>query len=137
MPDEPAQNAPPVPRRLDLKRDERLRIEWSDGRESTLPVAELRQMCPCANCKIAREGVDPHQLMRPATPAELAAAVGRPKPKRLSLGVVSASMTGGPGVAVERAEKVGNYALKLHFTDGHGSGIYTWPYLRELSGLAQ
>lgn len=26
----------------------------------------------------------------------------------------------------------GNYALKLHFDDGHDSGIYSWEYLDEL-----
>ena len=27
---------------------------------------------------------------------------------------------------------VGNYAIRLHFDDGHSTGIYTWDYLREL-----
>jgi len=27
---------------------------------------------------------------------------------------------------------VGQYAVKLVFDDGHDSGLYTWPYLREL-----
>jgi DUF971 family protein len=31
---------------------------------------------------------------------------------------------------VEKAEMVGNYALKLHFSDGHDAGIYTFEYLR-------
>ncbi|MRT18696.1 DUF971 domain-containing protein, partial [Vitellibacter sp. q18] len=26
----------------------------------------------------------------------------------------------------------GNYALKLTFSDGHDSGIYSWPYLYDL-----
>jgi DUF971 family protein len=121
------------PKKLDLKRDERLRIEWTDGLETTLPVATLRQMCPCANCKIARDGVDPHQLMRPMTSDEVAAAQGRPKKRSLKLNVVKESMTGGSDVAVTKAEMVGNYAMKLWFTDGHDSGIFTWSYLRELS----
>jgi DUF971 family protein len=29
-------------------------------------------------------------------------------------------------------EPSGNYALKLIFSDGHDSGLYTWEYLREL-----
>jgi DUF971 family protein len=35
-------------------------------------------------------------------------------------------------VAVTRIEPVGNYAVRLRFSDGHDSGIYTWTYLAEL-----
>lgn len=31
------------------------------------------------------------------------------------------------GVYIEGIEPVGNYGLKLIFSDGHDSGIYTWP----------
>src|SRR5258708_37964609 len=29
-------------------------------------------------------------------------------------------------------EPVGSYAVQPHFSDGHGTGIYSWGYLREL-----
>ena len=35
-------------------------------------------------------------------------------------------------VAVTHIEKAGHYALRLTFSDGHDSGIYTWSYLRQL-----
>jgi DUF971 family protein len=35
-------------------------------------------------------------------------------------------------VAINRIERVGNYAIKLFFNDGHDSGIFTWAYLYEL-----
>lgn len=35
-------------------------------------------------------------------------------------------------VNVSRIEPVGNYAVRLVFDDGHDSGIYSWPVLREL-----
>lgn len=35
-------------------------------------------------------------------------------------------------VAIKAVEAVGNYAIKLVFDDGHNSGIYSWPYLRDL-----
>ena len=41
-------------------------------------------------------------------------------------------VTGRRGVAIERIEPVGNYAVCLYFSDGHDSGIYSWEYLREL-----
>ncbi len=124
-----------TPKRLDLKRDERLSIDWSDGSATTATVSLLRQLCPCAMCKIAREGVDPHQLFRPATPEE-AEQAERPKPKKMKLNVVPPSLAKEERVTVEKAEMIGNYAIKLHFTDGHSSGIFTWSYLRDISKTA-
>lgn len=33
------------------------------------------------------------------------------------------------GVMIEGIEPVGNYGLKIVFSDGHDSGIFTWPLL--------
>lgn len=124
---------PPTPRKLDLKKDQRLRIVWDDGSEGLFPIAFLRQMCPCAACKILREGRDPHQLFRPATPDEMGEAEPETPKKSLSLSVLPKNFTSGEdAVTVTNAELVGNYALKLEFSDGHTSGIYSWQYLREL-----
>jgi DUF971 family protein len=35
-------------------------------------------------------------------------------------------------VAITQVEPVGNYAVRLVFDDGHGTGLYTWHYLHEL-----
>ncbi|MDG6773647.1 DUF971 domain-containing protein [Thiomicrorhabdus sp. ZW0627] len=35
-------------------------------------------------------------------------------------------------VNIENITPVGNYAVKLHFNDGHDSGIYTWERLYDL-----
>ncbi len=35
-------------------------------------------------------------------------------------------------VAITQILPVGLYAAKLVFDDGHNSGIYSWPYLRQL-----
>lgn len=40
--------------------------------------------------------------------------------------------TGKRLVAITGAEMIGNYALKLSFSDGHDSGLFTWSYLRDL-----
>ena len=55
----------------------------------------------------------------------------------------SAEVTGhGPGqevlqvgkqnVNIDDISPVGNYAIKLHFDDGHDTGIYSWEYLYDL-----
>ena len=38
-----------------------------------------------------------------------------------------------PGVTVRAWEQVGNYALRFTFSDGHGSGLYSYDYLRRLA----
>ena len=40
--------------------------------------------------------------------------------------------TGKRDVAIRAIEPVGMYAIKLVFTDGHDTGIYSWEYLHEL-----
>lgn len=40
--------------------------------------------------------------------------------------------TGKRQVTLDYIEPVGNYAVKLGFSDGHDSGIYSWEYLLEL-----
>jgi len=40
-------------------------------------------------------------------------------------------VTGKKGVGVTAIEPVGNYAVQLHFDDGHNTGIYSWSALRE------
>ena len=36
-------------------------------------------------------------------------------------------------VDVTRIDPVGHYAVRLVFSDGHDTGLYTWKYLRELA----
>ncbi|TDK36694.1 DUF971 domain-containing protein [Rhizobium deserti] len=35
-------------------------------------------------------------------------------------------------VGISNIVPAGNYAVRIRFDDGHDSGIFTWPYLREL-----
>lgn len=36
-------------------------------------------------------------------------------------------------VTITGAEPVGNYAVRLTFSDGHDTGLFTWRYLRDLA----
>ncbi len=42
-------------------------------------------------------------------------------------------VTGKEDVRITRMEAVGHYAVRLHFSDGHDTGLYTWEYLYRLS----
>ncbi|WP_297477386.1 DUF971 domain-containing protein [Ferrovum sp.] len=40
--------------------------------------------------------------------------------------------TGKRQVGIQEIVPVGQYAIQLHFTDGHNTGIYSWDYLLDL-----
>lgn len=106
----PGPTMPPKPRSLDLKKDRGLTVVWQDGRSSFFPVAYLRKMSPSADMKALRE--------------EMA---------RNPLTVLPAGASGGSGpLTATGAELVGNYAIRISFSDGHATGLYSWEYLREI-----
>lgn len=39
------------------------------------------------------------------------------------------TVPGKASVAIRAIEPVGNYALRIHFDDGHHTGIFSWSYL--------
>jgi DUF971 family protein len=92
---------------------ETLEILWADGHLSVLPLAGLRNVCPCAEC---RGG---HQNM--GGPVNRAALHQRP-PQTWDL---------------QNAFLVGHYAMGILWADGHDGGIYTWSFLRALCPCAQ
>ena len=36
-------------------------------------------------------------------------------------------------VCIKKIDRSGHYAIRIHFDDGHDSGIYTWEYLQKLA----
>jgi DUF971 family protein len=87
-----------------------LAIVWSDGTESYLPFEALRRACPCAAC-----GGEPDVLGR----------VIRPEVTYTAQSFVLKGFT-----------VVGGYAVQPAWADGHGSGLYTFPYLQRLASEA-
>lgn len=94
---------------IDLKRDEALTLTWSDGRVSRYPVAYLRRMSPSAEAKALREEL-----------------------RKNPLAVLPGNVGSGSPLTAESAELIGNYALRIHFSDGHRTGLYSWAYLRDI-----
>jgi DUF971 family protein len=98
-----------APVKLDLKRDEKLTIVWNDQTSDVFTLALLRAKCPCASCKTVRqEDQQKKPLLRilPGNYAEPLSALS--------------------------AELIGNYAIKIEWSDKHGSGIYSFSYLRQI-----
>lgn len=42
-------------------------------------------------------------------------------------------ITGKREVNIDTVDPVGNYAVRIRFTDGHDTGIYSWPLLHQLA----
>lgn len=82
-------------------------IRWDDGRESYFNGEALRAASPSA-ANIGERDILGNQY-------------GGGGPKRF------------PGVVVTGWERVGNYALRFEFSDGHASGLYSFDYLRKLA----
>ena len=41
-------------------------------------------------------------------------------------------LAGRAHVGIMKIEPVGNYAVQIHFDDLHDTGLFSWPYLREM-----
>jgi DUF971 family protein len=54
---------------------------------------------------------------------------------RNPLTVLPSRGSSGPLTALS-AELVGNYAIRVRFSDGHETGIYSWTYLRTIDPKA-
>lgn len=96
---------------VDLKvkiAEQRLTIDWSDGRKSEFELALLRKHCPCATCRTEREEADANPLR-----------ILKFDPS---------------GVRVTSAKLVGNYAIQFNWSDGHNTGIFDFRFLRSLDG---
>jgi DUF971 family protein len=83
--------------------DQVLELVWEDGTSARLPYRTLRAECPCASCRDEWTG---KRLLDPNAIR--------------------------PDLKVESMEPVGNYAVRLAWNDGHGSGLFTWELLHRL-----
>lgn len=95
-----------LPKKADLVSPFTFRIEWRDGAVSDYNARDLRLACPCASC--IEEGTG-RPLLDPRTVRD--------------------------DILVLAAELVGRYGLSFVWSDGHKTGIFAWPRLRELAGL--
>ena len=79
-----------------------LRITWDDaGHVAHVPGRALRLACPCAACVEEMTG---RPLLDPATVPD--------------------------DVAAEQVALVGAYGIRIRWSDGHATGIYTFEFLR-------
>jgi DUF971 family protein len=95
-----------APTNLQIIGDE-LAVVWNDGRESYLKLETLRLHCPCAGC-----GGEP----------DLMGHVVRPQVTHTEA-----------SFRLRSHQMVGGYAWQPLWQDGHGTGIFSFDYLRALA----
>ena len=101
------------PTALSLDDEQReLVIQWSDDSQRRYAFKELRDECPCANCREKRRDTSPPDPLQVLTPEQL------------------------QPIAIAGMKPVGNYAYSIDFSDGHNTGIYTFEKLLELGRAA-
>lgn len=105
----------PTPASIELDRDAGLTIAWSDGVVSRYPIAHLRRFSPAADARLLREAMKKNPLT--VLPASRSAGASKP-------------------LRAEAVEPVGAYAIRIRFSDGHSTGLYTWEYLRSIDPAA-
>ncbi|WP_430402848.1 gamma-butyrobetaine hydroxylase-like domain-containing protein [Hyphomonas sp.] len=97
-------SAPAWPVRLTFARGRReLVAAFDDGSSGSVDFVRLRENSPSA--EVQGHGAGPKPVQAPVP----------------------------PDITVERAEPVGRYAVRIFFSDGHSSGLYTWDLLKRLT----
>ena len=86
--------------------------DWKDGHHSEFALGYLRDECPCATCTGAH-GTEPQKTNHAASPKELF-PMYKAVLKMLSV------------------EPVGSYAIKINWSDGHSTGIYSFDHFRKI-----
>ena len=101
----PSAPAAPSAIHMDVTGDGKvLRLHWEDGKRTAASARDLRLLCPCAAC------VDEWTSAKTLDPATV--------PETLT---------------IQGVTPVGNYALRINFSDHHSTGIYPWTVLREVT----
>lgn len=98
----------PTPKSLDLDREKGLTVHWQDGETSFYPLHYLRRMSPSADMRQLRQEMATNRL------------------------VVLPDTGPASDLRATNAELVGRYAMRITFSDGHRTGIYSWDYLRSI-----
>jgi DUF971 family protein len=99
------------PEHIAISKSRGINIDWKDAHHSAYDLAYLRDHCPCAACTGAHGTAPrPKSGEQPANPFQMYT-------RKLKMDAV---------------EPVGNYAIRIQWSDGHGSGIYSFEHLRKI-----
>jgi len=110
MAEELEQAAVADPEHIAISKSTGIKIDWRDGHRSDYSLAYLRDECPCATCTGAH-----------GTEAQ-----------RSSYSNPELFPMFKPALRMSSVEPVGQYAVRIHWNDGHSTGIYSFDHLRRI-----
>jgi DUF971 family protein len=96
------------PEHIAISKSRGINIDWKDGHKSSFDVIYLRDHCPCASCT-GSHGTPP-----------------RPKTAESPFPMFA------PRLKMESVEPVGNYGIRIVWSDGHSTGIYSFDHFRKI-----
>lgn len=96
------------PEHIAISKSKGIKIDWKDSHKSEYGLQYLRDKCPCAACTGAH-GTSPRQP-------------GGSSPFQMYQ----------PALKMLSVEPVGNYAIRINWSDGHSTGIYSYEHLRNI-----
>jgi len=96
------------PEHIAISKSKGIKIDWKDGHHSEYGNTYLRDKCPCASCTGAH-GTPPRQ-----PESDNPFPMFKPTLKMLAV------------------EPVGAYAIRINWSDGHSSGIYSYDHFRNI-----
>ncbi len=109
---------PAEPEHIAISKSRGIKIDWTDGHHSDFPLALLRDKCPCATCTGAHGTTpQPSNYMAGEEPKEMF-----PMFK--------------PALRMTQVEEMGRYAIRIVWSDGHSTGIYSYDHLRAICPCA-
>ncbi|MBI3010481.1 MAG: DUF971 domain-containing protein [Candidatus Omnitrophica bacterium] len=97
-----------IPKEIGRANAQDIKIIWDDGHESVFPSRPLRLACPCAGCVDEMSGAV--RIIASSVPQDV-------HPLKIDL--------------------VGRYAITIHWSDGHHTGIYPFERLRAICPCCQ
>ncbi|MDZ4784812.1 MAG: DUF971 domain-containing protein [bacterium] len=104
------------PLKIERKSNNSIVITWNDGHLDQISSEALRKNCPCASCKDLRG--DPSHKKPLSGKKSALKIIEHTKDEELNL---------------LNIKPIGNYAINLHWADGHATGIYTFELLRDIA----
>ena len=101
----------PEPEHIAISKSKGIKIDWKDDHRSEYALPYLRDACPCATCTGAH-GTEPQKsnYAGPSNPFQMFA----------------------PVLKMLNVEPVGHYAIRIEWSDGHNTGIYSFDHLRKI-----
>ena len=89
---------------IKVKQKQDIYIKWNDGSSSEISLKKLREFCPCATCMTFRQNQGKGYI----------------------------PIFNENQIKIANINQIGSYAIQVTWNDGHNTGIYEFPFLKNL-----